>query len=131
MCVFFHTRVGFFRTRVGFSTHVLDFPHICGIFNTRVGFSRCLQTIHTMSKKPLRLDIYHTCHAFSEYIEHSHIQGGPLFLPPPKKTESQTWREFLDSVFFLHPMVGFFWGVARIAVHLVYSTYIRLILVLE
>ena len=23
----------------------------------------------------------------------SNIQGGPLFLPPPKKTESQTWGE--------------------------------------
>ena len=34
------------------------------------------------------------------------IHGGPLFLPPPKKTESQTWGEFLDSVFFLHPMSG-------------------------
>ena len=25
------------------------------------------------------------------------IQGGPLFLPPPKKQESHTWGEFLDS----------------------------------
>ena len=41
---------------------------------------------------------------------------------PLKKTESQKWGEFLDSVFFLHPISGtlFFWGVARIAVHSVY-----------
>ena len=33
--------------------------------------------------------------------------------------KKQTWGEFLDSVFFLHPMSGtlFFWGVARKAVH--------------
>ena len=43
------------------------------------------------------------------------LQGDLSFLPPPQKTESQTWGEFLDSVFFLHPMSGtlFFWGVAR------------------
>ena len=34
------------------------------------------------------------------------IQGGPLFLPPPKKTESQTWGEFSDSVFFFTPCQG-------------------------
>ena len=33
-----------------------------------------------------------------------YIQGGPLFL-------SQTWGEFLDSVFFFTPLLGLcFWG---------------------
>ena len=34
------------------------------------------------------------------------VQGGPLFLPPPKKTESQTWGEFLDLFFFFTPCLG-------------------------
>ena len=47
------------------------------------------------------------------------IQGGPLFLPPPKKTESQAWGEEKKQSPRTPPMSGtqFFLGVARIAVH--------------
>ena len=45
--------------------------------------------------------------------------GWTAILATPKKQSPRHGGEFLDSVFFLHPMSGtlFFWGVARIAVH--------------
>ena len=35
-------------------------------------------------------------------MERMLLQGDSSFLPPPKETESQTWGEFLDSVFFVY-----------------------------
>ena len=56
------------------------------------------------------------------------LQGGPLFLPPPQKTESQTWGEEKKESQELPPCLGlcFFRGVARVAVHPVNTTSMHL-----